>query len=71
MKDRRRFGEYIGKIVLALGGLIVEEDIPMFLVGRHNLLDGKSPIAVVWQDGARGLRRVLQLIESMKTGSFA
>lgn len=71
MKNRRRFGEYVGKAAAAVGELIREEDIPVFLSRPNMALGQKSPLAVIWQDGKRGLKRVLNLIEMIASGSFS
>ena len=51
-------------------GLITEKYIPKFLISKNNQLSGKSTIEALWEDDKKGYKKVMALIESIKSGSF-
>ncbi|MFY9462243.1 MAG: MbcA/ParS/Xre antitoxin family protein [Candidatus Sungiibacteriota bacterium] len=71
MKNLALFGKYVGKAAHAAGEVLVKEDVAKWLGRPLTALGGKSPIEVIWRDGARGFRQVIDILERIKSGSFS
>lgn len=71
MCDPVVFGEMVTAVVQKIGNMIAQEDVPLFLSSKHPLLGNKSPIELLWSEQQDGLRKVLDLLDGMESGSFA
>lgn len=69
-KRVREFAKHVQKVTELVADMIVKEDVPKFLTAHHPLLR-KSPIKVMWEEGEKGFRKVMELLEGMATGSFS
>lgn len=70
-KRVRMFAKHVEKVTELAAELIVKEDVPKFLSSKHPLLDKKSPIQMMWQEGEKGFRKVTEQLEGAATGSFS
>ena len=59
----------LGRVLDALGEMIVREDRIRFLEEKHPLLLGLRPLDLL--DNDSGSEKVVELLEGMETGSFA
>lgn len=69
-KRVREFAKHMEKVTALVADMIVKEDVSKFLCCSHPLLEKKSPVHVMWNEGEKGFRKVMELLEGMATGSF-
>ena len=69
-KRVKKFAKHVEKATELVATMIYKKDIPIWLSSEHQLLENKSPIQIMWEEGEKGFKKITKLLECAASGSF-